>query len=70
MPEGSKICFGYIPLEMVATLRDLDSRNERYTEYSITICSDNEVNQCNDGAGNCTGGLFDTRPRSTFLWEM
>jgi len=48
----------------------LDSRNERYNEYSISICSDNEVNQCHDGAGNCTGGLFDTRPRSTFLWEI
>jgi len=29
---------------MVATLKELDSKNEKYNEVSIAVCSDNEIN--------------------------
>jgi len=28
--EGAKICFGYVPLEMVNDIRELESRQEKY----------------------------------------
>jgi hypothetical protein len=31
VPEGSKICFGYVPRELVTQVRDYENRRERYT---------------------------------------
>lgn len=42
--EGSKICFGYVPREMVEDVRLKESLRDRYNDYSISLCSDNEIN--------------------------
>ena len=55
---------------MVATLKELDSKNEKYNEVSIAVCSDNEINQCHEGTGTCTGGLFDTSVDATYMWAI
>lgn len=55
---------------MVDEIRVLESRREKYNQQSISLCSDNEVNECFDGAGSCSGGTFDSNPGATYLWKL